>query len=174
MSTTSTEIITASNNKAVSVLAQDCKEQPSLLYDGAFTFFKAGMAPTAYTRLHLYTVGAEALAIVTNLPSTINQREAAEQIVNTFSLEPDKLLFLDRFPAATNGNGPLKRDLFTKYVFDWQWRGIWKATNTTYCYRFVGEQETRATHLLAESARVPESTAVVITQETDTQEAETR
>lgn len=162
---TSTEIITTSN-KAVSVLAQDCKETPALLYDGLFTFFKQGYAPTPYTRLHLYTVGAETLAIVTHLPSTINPREAAEQIVNTFSLEPDKLLFLDRCPAAANGSGPLKRDLFTKYIFDWEWKSIWKATNTTYCYRLVGEQETRATHLLAESVRVPEPTiAVVITQE---------
>jgi hypothetical protein len=171
MSMTSTEIITASSNKAGNVLSQDCKETPTLLYDGAFTFFKSSHAPSVYTRLHLYTVGSEALAIVSNLPVTIGQREAAEQIVATFSLEPDKLMFLDRIPAASNGNGPLKRDLYTKYIFDWKWSGMWKATNTTYCYRVSGEQETRATHLLTESARVPAEspTAVVVTQEAVTQ-----
>lgn len=172
MGTTSTEIITATTH-AVSLLNQDCKEAPALLYDGPFTFFKVGHAPTAYTRLHLYTSGAEALAIVTNLPSTFDQREAAEQIVNTFSLEPDKLLFLDRVPAAANGNAPLKRDLFTKYTFAWQWKGVWKATNTTYCYRVIGEQETRATHLLAESTRAPEATAVIVIPEPEKQQTET-
>lgn len=171
MSVTSTEIITASSNKAASLLNQDCKETPALLYDGPFTFFKSGHAPSVYTRLHLYTVGSEALAIVSNLPVTIGQREAAEQIVATFSLEPDKLMFLDRSPAAANGSGPLKRDLFTRYLFDWKWSGMWKATNTTYCYRVAGEQETRATHLLAESTRIPaeSTTAVVVTQEAVTQ-----
>lgn len=170
MSITSTEIITASSNKAGNVLSQDCKETPALLYDGPFTFFKSGHAPSMYTRLHLYTVGSEALAIVSNLPVTIGQCEAAEQIVATFSLEPDKLMFLDRSPAAANGSGPLKRDLFTWYLFDWQWKCAWKATKTTYCYRIADEQETRATHLLAESTRIPaEATAVVVTQEAVTQ-----